>query len=121
MTDRRRYAALRFSVGLPLRSPALGPRLLTQALDVVSRRVGFSRAAGTMAVCASASGCRSQPDRRSGSGGGASARPRHRSPFPGFTDPHERAQEVIESHTTSPSDLASLLEMLGLKVAAERP
>ncbi|MBT2468990.1 hypothetical protein J7E97_14190 [Streptomyces sp. ISL-66] len=63
----------------------------------------------------SASGYRSHPGRQGGSAGGASARHRSRSTFPGVTDPHERAQEVIDSCTTGPGELASFLDMLGLQ------
>ncbi|MGW5398293.1 hypothetical protein [Streptomyces sp. NPDC003952] len=118
MTDRR-PTALRLTACLPLRPASLGPRLLTEALDVVARRVRTGRSAGASAVCAAASGYRSRPDPQGGSAGGSSVLAGRRSTLPGATDPHQGAREVIESRTTSPGDLASLLEMLGLEPTEE--
>ncbi|MGW1777387.1 hypothetical protein [Streptomyces sp. NPDC002104] len=96
---------------------APGPRLLTEALGVISRRVlRHTRTSSTTAVCASASGHRSHPGRRGGSAGAAPVpQPRHRGTFTGATDPHARAQEVVALHTAGPGELSSLLDMLGLR------
>ncbi|WP_329192483.1 MULTISPECIES: hypothetical protein [unclassified Streptomyces] len=52
-----------------------------------------------------------------GRGGPAAAtgRLRRGDASPGGTDPRERAQEAVESRTTGPDDLASLLDMLDLR------
>ncbi|MGW5852268.1 hypothetical protein ACWFQ8_30710 [Streptomyces sp. NPDC055254] len=114
MTDTRRTTG-RITVGSLLRPAALGPRLVTRALAVVTRGARRRQGAGTAAVCPTAARHRSGSGRAGGAGSGASNRSRCRDPRPGGADRSERAHEAVVSRTTSPDDLASLLAMLDLR------
>ncbi|WP_330261909.1 hypothetical protein [Streptomyces sp. NBC_00539] len=96
------------------RPAAPGPPLWARALAAVTRSARRRRTAGGAAVCASACEARA---RSIGRGGPAAAtgRLRRGDASPGGTDPRERAQEAVESRTTGPDDLASLLDMLDLR------
>ncbi|MFG2621273.1 hypothetical protein ACGFXC_27025 [Streptomyces sp. NPDC048507] len=89
--------------------PALAPRLLAEAVELVTggarRR---SRAAGA-AVCATACEHRSGTPRTSGPRTGGRRRA-------GAVARRERAaHEAVAARTTGPEDLASLLDMLDLR------
>ncbi|MGW6688120.1 hypothetical protein [Streptomyces sp. NPDC054961] len=113
MADARRTAP-RMSRGSPNGPTALGPRLLTRTLALVTRR-GRGRVAGAAATCATAAEHRSHAGRQDGSGPDAARRPRDQETLPGATDLRERAHEVVASRTTRPEELASLLAMLDLR------
>ncbi|MFF4324191.1 hypothetical protein [Streptomyces sp. NPDC001568] len=106
------------SVASLLRPAPLGPGRLAETLTAAARNARRRRAAGTAAVCATAGEHRTCPGRDGASApdvvGGSRCQ---ESPASG--DRRERAHEAVESRTTGPDDLASLLAMLDLRRPAD--
>ncbi|MER5808461.1 hypothetical protein ABT143_09750 [Streptomyces sp. NPDC002033] len=92
--------------------PRLGPRLLAEAVGLLTRGARRRGGAPGAAVCPTACAHRSGTA-RTGTAGGPRTGDRRR---PGAVARRERAaHEAVASRTTGPEDLASLLDMLDLR------